>query len=209
MSVTRLVQQFIAQRPSVKDCLRLGLVNYSALAREICKASGSKQFEAALVACRRYASRVKDQQTHEKRILSLVAKAKVRLTNRVSVVIVDKPRDYERLYELQKSVKKQRGEFSLIEGGDSIIIVSSDEFADEIQETFRSKIRKQANGLVQILMSFDERIETTPGVVAFVFGLLAENSINVLEEMSCWTDLMMIIDEQDAAKAMKVLSVNR
>jgi aspartokinase len=56
-------------------------------------------------------------------------------------------------------------------------------------------------------MVFDERIETTPGVVSFIYGLLSDNGINVQEEMSCWTDLMIIIDEKNAAKAMRVLSL--
>ena len=56
-------------------------------------------------------------------------------------------------------------------------------------------------------VAFDEKIETTPGVVSFIYGLLADNSNNVWEEMSCWTDFMVIIEQKDAARAMRVLSL--
>lgn len=55
-------------------------------------------------------------------------------------------------------------------------------------------------------MIFDESLETVSGVVASVYRLFAMNDINIREEMSCWTDIMIIIDEQDIGKAMQVLS---
>ena len=61
--------------------------------------------------------------------------------------------------------------------------------------------------MAQITLIFDERIETTPGVVSFVYSLLASNAVNIREEMSCWTDLLLLLDERDAARAMEVLGM--
>jgi aspartokinase len=55
-------------------------------------------------------------------------------------------------------------------------------------------------------MTFDERLETTPGVVSFIYGLLAEHGINVVEEMSCWTELMLVVAEEDAARTIRLLN---
>lgn len=208
MSINRLAQQYVSLNPSIKDCLKRGLINYSALAREICRTRETKKFDAALVACRRLANRLKDQSPADRRAISLIERAKITLKNKVITAIVEKPRDYDRLYGLQKSIKAQRGDVTVIEGADALVIVSSQEFVPEIKETFKNRILKLSTGLTQISMVFSEKLETTPGVVSFVYGLLAENNINVLEEMSCWTELMLVIDAADTAKAMKVLSLS-
>ncbi len=207
MSATKLAQQYILGHPSVRDCIKLGLINYSALSREICKANRIRSFDAVLVACRRQSGKIKNTETQQSRILSLVNDARLKLTNRMLVAIAEKPRDFERVYELQREIRRVRGEFRLIEGGDWITIISEEKFEAEIKEVFKGRLLRLSTGLAQLVLSFDERIEVTPGVVSFVYGRLAENGINVLEEMSCWTDLLLVLAEQDAAKALKVLDL--
>src|SRR2546430_15773016 len=51
--VAREVRDYIAGHPSVLDALKMGIVNYSALARKISKELGIRQKEAVLAACRR------------------------------------------------------------------------------------------------------------------------------------------------------------
>jgi len=205
MSVTKLVQQYIAERSSIKDCLKRGLVNYSALSREICKSAGTRQFDAVLKACRRHAQRIAGQPAHERRIMSLIRKARMRMTNKIIVAIAEKPRDFERLYTLQRDERKRGADFQLIEGNQAVVVIAVSDAEETVRDVLRGRIKKVSRGLVQIAMQFDERIESTHGVVSFVYGLLAEHGINVLEEMSCWTDLMIVIAEKDAAKAMLVL----
>lgn len=209
MNISELTNRYISERPSIKDCLRRGLINYSALAREICEHSGNNKFDAVLVACRRYLRRIRSQASHEKRITDLVRRARVRMRNKISVAIIEKPRDFERLYRLQRDVKVARGDFHLVEGEDSLTLITNTEYLPVIREAFKGRIRKITEEQVQITMIFDEKIEITSGVVAFIYSLLAENGINVREEMSCWTDVMMVIDEIDAARAMRVLSLSK
>jgi aspartokinase len=160
-----------------------------------------------LVACRRYLQRIRNQASSEKRIIDLVRRARVRLRNKIAVAIIDKPRDYERLYRLQRDIKLARGDFNLVEGEDSLTLITNTEYLGVIREAFKGRIRKITEDQVQITMLFDEKIETTAGVVAFIYSLLAEHGINVREEMSCWTEVMLVLDELDAARAMRVLSL--
>jgi len=202
-----LTQRFISEHPSIKDCLRRGLINYSALARLICTDRGLDRFDAVLIACRRQHAMIKEQVPQEKRIIALMKRARIRLRNKMMVAIVEKPSDFERVYDLQKAIKKDRGDFHLIEGEEVLTIISNSEYAADLKETFRGRIKKITEDLAQLTMIFDAKIETTPGVVSFIYGLLADHSINVWEEMSCWTDFMVIIEEKDAARAMNVLSL--
>jgi len=59
---------------------------------------------------------------------------------------------------------------------------------------------------VQISMLLSEEVEIVPGVVAYVYGLLAEHGINLREEMSCWTDLMLVIEQKDLETAVRLLT---
>jgi len=206
MNISRIAQKYIREHPSIADCLERGLINYSSLAREICSAEGIDAFDAILIACRRYRSKVRRRGMHEKKISSLLNRAKVRIRNKIIVIIVEKARTLEKALNLQKFVRQQRGDFNVIEGEEVLTIVTNIDYLPEAKELFEGKIKKITKQLVQITMIFDESVETVSGVVANVYRLFAENDINIREEMSCWTDIMVVIDEQDAAKAMQVLS---
>ena len=206
-TITNQAIRFISERPHIKDCLRLGLINYSSLARMICKSENIKRFDGVLMACRRYSKMIKSSTALSYNQRKLLREAKFRLRSKMMVAIVDKVSDYDRLSALQREIKLHRGDFNVIEGEDSITIITNDQFCNLIKEKFRNNLKKSVLGLVQLTMLFDEKIETTPGVVVFIYGLLADKGINILEEMSCWTDLMLILEESDAALAMQTLSL--
>ena len=205
-SFTRISARYIAEHSSVRDCLARGLINYSALAREICKAQGIKNFDAVQIACRRHKARIKAQ-SQDQLVHRLVKKAQLRVRNRMAVVVLSKPEDFGPIYEIQTKIKAERGDFNIIEGDEAVTIVTNEDRVPEIVSQFKSRVKKTSVELVQIAMIFDRKIETTSGVVAFVYSLLADAGVNVLEESSCWTDIMMVIQERDLVRAMKVLSV--
>lgn len=207
-SVARVTQKYIREHPSIADCLDRGLINYSALAREICTAHRLDSFDAVVIACRRYFERRKPRESHEQRVTALIRHAKVRVRNKIAVVVVEKSNSLEKAISLQKSVKKDRGDFNLIEGEEVITIITNTEYVPQMRELFGSRLRRVSKGLVQITMIFDQRLETTTGVVSYIYRLFAENSINIREEMSCWTDVMVVVDENDAARAMQILSLD-
>ena len=139
----------------------------------------------------------------------LVKAAKLQMQNKMITAIIDKPRDFERVLQLQREIKRDRGDFQMIEGAEVLTLVSNSDYAERIRDEFRGRLKKLSLDLAQITMTFSEKIETTSGVVSFIYGLLADHGINVREEMSCWTDLIMLLDQADAAKAMRVLSFSQ
>ena len=54
-------------------------------------------------------------------------------------------------------------------------------------------------------MKSPKQIETTAGVISYLYSLLGENDINVYETLSCWTDTIFLIDEKDLSKVMALL----
>lgn len=206
MTITRLTQHYISERPSVRDCLKRGLINYSALSREICREAGDEHFDAVLVACRRYVTRLKGKESLETKVRALLKNVAIRTTNQVAVAIVEKPRDFEKLHRLHAHIRSERADFHLIEGADVVVLITHQAYAPSIRSAFKGKIKKLSEDLVHISMRFDERLESTPGVVSFIYGVLAEQGINVVEEMSCWTELMMVVTEEDAPRTIRILN---
>lgn len=205
-NITRTTHRYIREHPSVADCIERGLINYSALAREICASQGLESHDAVVVACRRYYERRRPRPKQEERILDLIKRAKIRLRTKIAVIIADKANSFERTLALQKSIKRDRGDFNLIEGEEVLTIITNDDYIAEVREALGARVRKVTRDVVQITMLFDQRIETTAGVVSYLYRLFSESGINIREEMSCWTDVMVVIDEADAARAMQVLA---
>jgi aspartokinase len=206
MSVSRITHKYIREHPSVQDCLERGLINYSALAREICDSTEASSFDAVLVACRRYYQKKRSHVSREKRIVSLIKKSKVRVRNKIAVATIEKSKGIDKALEVQNTVKKENGDFNLIEGEDVFTIITNVEYLPEIKKLFSTGVVKSSTGLAQITMLFGENLEMTPGVLSFIYRMFAEYDINIREEMSCWKDVMVVIDEKDVAKVIQMLN---
>jgi len=206
MSIASITKEYIDSTPSIKDCVVKGLINYSALSREICEKNKINNFDAVLIACRRYYYSLKEKEVHQDKIIDLLKNVKLHVRNKMLVAVIDKPYDMEPVYNLQKKIRRKKDDFNLIEGEDVINIITNNKYSEEISELFKHKINVLNKDLVQITMIFPPEIETTHGVVSYIYSLLSEKGINIYEEMSCWTDLMIIISEKDLSDAINILS---
>ena len=206
-STSFIVRNFINRHPAIRECLVQGFVNYSALARHICKKERLRGFEGVVVACRRYLKRAQGVPQSRKIVEEMLANAHTSVVNKIAVAVVEKPFDQKRLADLKIYVRNLKGEFNLIEGRDVMTIIHSDRFSQMIKSALGSKVKRLITGLAQITLVFDERFETTPGVVAFIYGLLALDNLNLREEMSCGTDLLLVLSEADVKRALDCLSI--
>ncbi|MBN2067144.1 MAG: ACT domain-containing protein [Candidatus Diapherotrites archaeon] len=208
MSIARKVGEYIAGHPSVKDCLKKGLINYSALSRAIIrenKLDSEKDFDAVLVACRRYAEKKQIAEARESKIKALLKKSSLEIKNRVCVAILSKGVSFSTLIELGDAITSEGGLFHLIQGASTFTLITDERFFPKIEKKLKARVIAERNGLVEILITAPRDIETTSGVTAFLYTLFGENGINILETMSSWTDTLFLIEEKDAARAMEIL----
>ncbi len=76
----------------------------------------------------------------------------------------------------------------------------------------RSDLPERVSALVKhddctmIVVHSPEELEATPGVVAFLATLLAEQNVNIIEFISCWTETIMVVEKKDSLKAYEILS---
>ncbi|MEW6748564.1 MAG: ACT domain-containing protein [Candidatus Micrarchaeota archaeon] len=191
-STSQLVNLYVKQRPFLKEVLRQGVVNHSALARKICiDAFGGLERESAVkMALVRMAARMdKTESDLEGKILEILAKSSMVLKNKVAVVI--SPRALEGLHPLSQ----------VESGGHLTYIVEQKEL-----EGLALKGARVEKGLNLITIESPESVEEVPGVISHILGSLSSEGINVVEFISCYTDTLLIVRAADTARAYRVLS---
>ena len=207
-NITKLTESYIAEHPFVKDCLKKGLINYSSLTRQICldlNLDAKKNFDAILIACRRFYNKIKSEATIEKKILEILKNSKIEVKNKINAIILEKSIFFPNLLDIEKEAKKSMETFHIIEGATAITIITSDDYAKKIRQVFRNKILKENKDLVEVILKSPKEIETTSGVISYLYSLLGENGINIYETLSCWTETIFLVDEKDLGMVMGLL----
>jgi hypothetical protein len=206
-SIAERTRAYIDAHPSVKDCISKDLINYSSLARLIMKDLGIKNEEAVMIACRRYAVRLA-KSDHERDILRILANS--RLEVKTKICIVTAKNDWTVLQRLESVFQKlinEKAIMQIIQGAQAITVIADEKLKNEvINAVGRENILKVRQDLVEITVKSPERIVETSGVFAFLASNLAENNVNVVETVSCYTDSIFIVNEADMIYAYSILT---
>ena len=207
-SLAEKTRVYIDTHPSIKDCVSKGLVNYSALARKIMKDTGVDNEEAVMIACRRYASKLGTTTNHEMDILSVLKDS--RLEMRTKTCIVTAKNDWSVLHKMDNLFKDLWNENSImqvVQSASAVTIIADKMLKDRIMDTVgRFNIIKVRENLVEIVVKSPEKIVETAGVIAYLITNLSDAGINIEETVSCYTDTIFIVGEEDMINAYSVLT---
>ena len=207
-STTELTIEYIKEHPSIKSCLKKGLINYSSLSRLIAKELNIEKKnskEAILIAERRFQEKLKKETAFEKQIKDLLAKSEIEIKNKILVFILEKNIYLDYFDQIQKQIRKELGTFYLLEGSDSYTLVIQEKYSNLIEKKFRSKIIKKRSNLALINYKSSKEIEDIPGVLSYLTTLFSENGVNIVEFLSSWTDTLFIINSDDITKTLNFL----
>ena len=209
MKLAQATFEYIENHPSISNCLKQGLVNYSALARKIADDLGQEKqssFDAILIACRRYAEKSKFGNDLDKEIVSLFKTGKFEAKSKISILIIDECVGLENLIHEVDGIAGKSDNFHLIQGTKTFNLVIDDSLAVEVEKKFKPYIISTSNNLVQITHKTNSKIKDTRGFLAFLTGLFSDNGINIVDAVSSWTDTIFLINEKDFACAIKLLN---
>lgn len=181
MSVREQVEDFVEDRPYIQHALSEDIVNYSALARKI-EPEIEGGFEAIKIALRRYQEELKSQRKkRQEKITDILGETSIELKSG---------------FKACKSEEKQKAYLNAkTENGWTNIVKQSKACkGEEIED--------------QIIISLKspENLEETPGVMAYICSLFAARDINITELISCREDSHLIINEEDATEAFRLLN---
>jgi hypothetical protein len=173
------------------EALEWNIVNYSALARIIQRDLQIKNYHAIKATLRRHAEELRESNVSiEKHATSILKHSRITIQSGISVVISTSDVDVE------KSGKIRISEY--------YIYLVSDESELKYLKKSRGTI-KVREGAAAIIIHSEERLEALPGFVAFIASLLAEQNINIIEFVSCYTETLIVVSKSDSLKSHELL----
>jgi len=208
MSIAEQVKEYIDSKPSIKSCLKLDLINFSSLSRLIAEENHldkKSSFDAILVAIRRAQERTKVSPDHDSRIRKILRDSKLEIKTGICICVLSSKISDSGLAKLLEKIKDEGENYHLIQGSQTITIYTSSQFMKKIESTFSPYLLYSKKSLVQINLRTSDEIMKAQGVMGFVFSLLGENNINVVDCITSWTDNILIIEEKDVAKSISLL----
>jgi len=207
-TTTELTNDYIFRHSSVKNCLKKGLINYSALARLIADDIGERKKtsnEAILIAARRFKEKLKKDEDIEKTIIEKIKESNTEIKNNIVVFTLEKNIYPDSLIDIEREIKKEKALFFSVEGTKTITLIIQRQNLDLIEKRFKHNIieKKENLSLITIAMKDTGKI---PGIVSYISTILFENNINIEEFMSCYDDTIIVIRSEDIPKIMQFLN---
>ena len=187
-----------------------GLVNYSALARTMMDAMGGGNEDAIVVALRRYVMEAGGEgkaAMPDEAIMKILAESSLTMKTRVARITVRN--DWVIMSRLEPIIRRllaSRVLLQIILGTEGITIITEHEAYKEITNVLAGEpVLRTRNGLAEVAVRCPVTIEETPGVVAHLGSMLAYHGVNVVEMVSCFTDVIFIVEEADTMRTYALL----
>ena len=188
MTIAQNVRNHLRNKPYLLEALERGIVNLSELSRQIQEELKTDNTSAVKAALRRFSGELqKHKVKREEKVLQLLKRSGIVVYDRKSVMITAKELD-----------TKSGMKVDLL--GKHVYLLDRSEMPERINALVKHE------NCTMIVVHSPEELEATPGVVAFLATLLAEQNVNIIEFISCWTETIMVVEKKDSLKAYEVLS---
>ncbi len=209
MSVPEVVREIIARNRSIFDCMKMDLINYTALAVKIQPdvervLGNSVNLNTIVVAIKRYADSfdVKDE-VEEKSVLK---NARLALTDGIVDIkfSVNDSQGVDPLTILDK-FSKITSNYDFFRSSDSFRFLTED--LDDIRQIFNSLPNQKdifSTGLAKIRISIPMN-QNKSDVVSYVAEVLHDNGIELVNAFFSQDNIIIILNEKDASRAYEIL----
>ena len=185
--ISKQVKAYIERKPFVLEAIEQDIVNFSALAREVRKDLAIKNVDTIKVALIRVSEKYKKKRTNiQKRAINLLRESNFSVTNKIAA-----------LHQIT-FIDIDAVAYSKTPSGYMF-------FLDE-NVAKKSSFKKIDYGYAILHIKSLKEIENTPGAIAFILSALASEGINVSHVIGCREDTFIVVKEQDAPLAFKILA---
>jgi aspartokinase len=188
MTIAQNVRNHLRNKPYLLEALEKGIVNLSELSRQIQEELEIGNTSAVKAALRRFSEELqKHKQRREEKVLQVLKRSGIAVYDRKSVMITTKEINAESGMKVDLLDK-------------FVYLLDRSDMPERIDALVKH------DNCTMIVMHSPEELEATPGVVAFLTTLLAEQNVNIIEFISCWTETIIVVEKKDSLKAYEVLS---
>jgi len=209
VSVSDAVREIITRNRSIYDCVRMDLVNYTALAVKIQKevevhVGGPVNLNTIVVAIKRYADSFEEKD--EVRNESVLKNARLSLTDGIADVRFSTD-DFEigDAADLMNRFMQIDPDYEFFRLTDSFRVLTED--VDDVRKLLAS-FPNQKNffqtGLAKISIHITDTQNRTD-IVSYVSEILHDNGIELVNAYFGQEDIIIVLHEKDAARAYQIL----
>jgi hypothetical protein len=188
MTIARNVRNHLRNKPYLLEALEKDIVNLSELSRQIQKELKTDNTTAVKAALRRFSVELqKHKQKREEKVLALLKRSNITVYDRKSVMITSK--------EIQS-----KNSMKVDLPGKYVYLVDKADLPERIDTLVKHE------NCTMIVVHSPEELEATPGDDAFLTTLLAEQNVNMIEFISCWTETIIVVEKRDSLKTYETLT---
>ena len=182
------VRTYLRNKPYLLEALEKGIVNLSELSRQIQEELKTGNTTATKAALRRFSQELqKHKQKREEKVLQILKRSVIAVYDRKAVIIT------------AKEISAKNG--MKVDLPDKFVYLLD---RADLPERVSTLIKH--DNCTMIVVNSPEELEATIGVVSFLTTLLAEQSVNIVEFISCWTETIIVVDKKDSLKTYEALS---
>ena len=209
MSIPEIVREIITRNRSIYDCMKMDLINYTALAvkiqPEIERVLGnSVNLNTVVVAIKRYADsfEIKEQITEE----SVLKNARLALTDGIMDIkfSIKDSNEMDPMIILDK-FSKVTNNYEFFRLSDSFRFLTED--MEDIRQIFSSLSNREgvfSTGLAKIKISIPSS-QNQSDVVSYVAEVLHANGIELVNAFFSQDNIIVILNEKDSSRAYDIL----
>ncbi len=188
-SIAKQVFDWIRERPYIIYALKKDLINFSSLSRMIQKDLDIGNFDAVIIAARRFQNEITALKTTGQETINFLKKSRLEIKTGVNVYTL-------KSYSIENLEKIKY--LHLIKGSNTVTIITEEKLNID-------SIIKREN-MVQVKITSLPEVQESPGFLAYICLALTERGINIFEDYSCYTDTMFIFNKSDLQKVVEALS---
>ena len=207
LSVTEAIREIVTRNRSVYDCMKMDIINYTALAvkiqpdieRQIGK---SVNLNTIVVAIKRYADSFEQKKDLHDEIL--LKNARLSLTESMMDINLEQDAAGSDLTDFLEKFTQITQEYDLIKIPGSFRILTEDmESVRKLLESIPNTMDLSDNRLVRIKITVSE--ESRADVGSYVIGLLHINGIEFVDAYFSQENMIITFNRKDASKAYDVI----
>lgn len=212
ITIPNAVEEIIKTKPFLESALVDGLINLSALARQL-KPSIEERMEreinegAVVMALNRLVPRLtKTSNAKIDDVVRNIGDIIVR-SDLTDITFQNSPNLFEKQAVLLESIKNKSNIFcTLSQGVDETTIIISSAYTKNIEQIFIGEhIISKADKLSSITVKLPMSNSYSPGIYYYIFKKLAWENVNVIEVISTSNEYTIVVDDKDIDLAFSVL----
>jgi hypothetical protein len=182
------------------DTLRMGVVNYKALARHIRKQveglAGENTTENAIaMALQRLGAKIRTGSKRMEGYVDIFAQSRLSMRDRIAILYLRKTPDLP---------KMDKGFMVVIKGMESTTLFLDEEKLPKVKIP-KKYLEGRRTNLSALIIASPKEITDTPGVIAHLMNALGANGINVVEVTSSFNTTYLLVDEKDSLEAVEII----